>query len=256
MVSSEHARSERRSRWGGLRSGAGRPRKDGRSNVPHRKRAPHRAEWPALITLRTRWRSLRTQFVFPTIRWAIAASNRKWAKASASNGAAFFRICQFSVQGTHLHLLVEASSGRTLERAVRGFSIRLAKQLNRLIFGKGALLADRYHSLPLKSSRSVRNALVYVLANFRKHGHGSHGHPIDRYSSAPYFRGFVETAQMARTAVRSGASPPEQRVPSTHSDFSPRSTSPVMPPASWLLQRGWLQHGRISVWESPRSSRS
>ena len=241
--------------------------------MPHRKRAPHRAEWPALITLRTRWRSLRTQFVFPTIRWAIAASNRKWAKASARKrrcsamrsaasqmsalgDAAFFRICQFSVQGTHLHLLVEASSRLVLERAMRGFSIRLAKQLNRLIFGKGPLLADRYHSLPLKTSRSVRNALVYVLANFRKHGHGSHGYAIDRYSSAPYFRGFVETAEMARTALRSRASPPEQRVPSTHSDSSPRSSSPVAPPGSWLLERGWLQHGRISVWEAPRSSRA
>lgn len=247
-----HTAINRGGGWGGVRANAGRRRKQGRSNVPHRRRAPHYAEWPALITLRTRWRSLRTQFVFPTIRWAIAAANRKWARGAGAAGA-FFRICHFSIQGTHVHLIVEASSGVVLERAVRGFSIRLAKQLNRLIFRKGPLLADRYHSLELKTARSVRNALVYVLANFRKHGHGRDGEAVDPYSSAPYFLGFVESDELTllRTRALHG---PAHRIQTPNVSLDPRSSSPVIDPGSWLLSRGWLQHGRISVWERPQPS--
>jgi REP element-mobilizing transposase RayT len=40
------------------------------------------------------------------------------------------RVIQFSVQGNHIHLLVEAPHRRALARAIQGFSIRVAKGLN------------------------------------------------------------------------------------------------------------------------------
>ena len=39
------------------------------------------------------------------------------------------RVIQFSVQGNHIHLVVEAPNRRALARAIQGFSIRVAKDL-------------------------------------------------------------------------------------------------------------------------------
>ena len=86
--------------WGGRRVGAGRRPAPWRRRMPHHARPAHRAEHPVHVTLRSVCRSLRTQFVFPTVRNAILAANRA--------GAARFGVVEFSVQGDHLHLLVEA----------------------------------------------------------------------------------------------------------------------------------------------------
>lgn len=168
--------------WGGARGGAGRPRKPGRSNVPRRRRPAHRKDWPVLVTLRTTFRPLRSRFVYPTVRGAIAEANR---------GDDSFRICEYSVQEDHVHLLVEATSKSALVRGVRALSIRLAKRVNRLVFGRGKFIADRFHSRALATPRAVRNALTYVLANHRKHDRGSSWR-VDPFSSAPYFLGFLE----------------------------------------------------------------
>lgn len=241
---SSRARSRLRG-WGGVRAGAGRKRATGRPNVPHRRREEHRGERPVLVTLRTRCRVLRSQFVFPTVRWAIAATNAKRAYAKQSRAGEFFRICEFSVQGDHVHLLVEASCQLALERGVRGLAIRLAKSVNQLLFQKGKFLDDRYHALELGTARSVRNALVYVLANFRKHGRGRSGEPMDAYSSAPYFLGFAEFAgaEAERLCARF--------VPRA---LAPPRRSPVERPRTRLLAESWRQFGRISVWEGPKGA--
>lgn len=226
--------------WGGARAGAGRPRKLGRPNVPHRTRPEHRKAWPVLVTLRTRFRSLRCQFVYPTVRGAIAASNR--AGATHQPNAESFRVCEYSVQEEHLHLLVEASSKAALTRGIRGLSIRLAKRVNQLVFQRGKFIADRFHSVALKTPRAVRNALVYVLANHRKHGQ-SVSSKVDPYSSGPYFPGFVEFAGIdvgtvvARFVPRALAPPAEVPVARAH---------------TWLLAWGWQRHGRLSIWERPK----
>ena len=251
-------------RWGGARLGAGRPRKAGRSNVAHRARPPHRKDWPVLVTLRTGCRSLRSQFVYPTVRGAIAASKQArcfrplgrsswrrgskspWAAKAEADAEASFRVCEFSVQDEHIHLLVEASSRLALERGIRGISIRLAKRVNQLLFQQGRFISDRYHAMPLKTPRAVRNALVYVISNFRKHGHGrggQRGRKVDPYSSGPYFGGFLEFAgisgeDLARSLVPQALAPP--------------SEAPVERARTWLLARGWLRHGKLSVWEEPK----
>lgn len=229
--------------WGGARKRAGRPRAEGRGRVPHRKREEHRAYWPVLVTLRTISRDLRSRFVFPTVRGAIASSNGEPSIQSKGRRAEFgqdlFRVCEYSVQGDHVHLLVEASSSRALQRGVRGLSIRLAKRVNQLLFQKGPLIADRYHARLLKTPRSVRNALVYVFGNFRKHGHARSGERIDQLSSAPYFGSFSDlpkSKQDARASPQAGA----------HA-----GGPPVEKPRTWLLAHGWRRHGLISVWEQP-----
>lgn len=218
-------------RWGGRRRGAGRKPKSCRALVVHRARPDHRAAHPVHVTLRYRVRSLREQFVYPTVARCIAATNRGWQ--------ASFRIVQFSVQVDHLHLIVEARDRVTLARAIRGFSVRLARYVNGLLFRRGALSSDRWHGRTLETPRAVRHALVYVLANFRKHrsGHGL----IDVLSSAPYFADFQECR---------GRTPAELNP--TVLPAAVRGTGPPQLPAcTWLLRTGWLRHGKLSWTERP-----
>lgn len=177
--------------------------------------------------------SLRSQFVLPALHAVLRATNRRWRGD--------FRVVQFSAQSNHLHLLVEAGSRRVLLGALRGLSVRLARSLNRLLFRRGPLLADRWHGRALPSPRAVRQALIYVLGNARKHGERIQG--PDPASSAPYFRHFVEC--------------PEHTPLELDSCLVPRSVRgtgpPVAPAATWLLTRGWLRHGPFSWDAAPQS---
>ena len=79
------------------------------------------------------------------------------------------RIIHFSVQGNHLHLLVEADDAESLAKAMQGLAVRLVWALNRAAGRTGPVFADRYHSRALATRREVANALNYVLQNFRHH---------------------------------------------------------------------------------------
>ena len=98
------------------------------------------------------------------------------------------RVIQFSVQGNHIHLLVEAPNRRALARAIQGFSIRVAKGLNRMMGRKGRVFDDRYHARMLRTPTEVRHTIHYVLENARKHAaqRGETYAPgyVDPYSSA------------------------------------------------------------------------
>ncbi len=91
------------------------------------------------------------------------------------------RIVLFSVLGNHVHLVVEAASSEDLSRAMQGFSIRIAKGLNRLMKRSGRVLGDRFHARTLRTPREARAALAYVRSNARRHGL-SRG-PRDVYAS-------------------------------------------------------------------------
>jgi putative transposase len=88
---------------------------------------------------------------------------------------------QFSVQGNHLHLVVEARSSGALSRAMQGLSILVAEGLDRVMHRRGRVLGDRYHAHPLRTPTEVRRALAYVRANARKHGVATA--PRDPYAS-------------------------------------------------------------------------
>ena len=79
------------------------------------------------------------------------------------------QIVHFSVQGNHIHLLVEADDKRSLSRAMRSLAIRIARGINTLMRTSGKVLAHRYHARSLKTPTEVRNALGYVRHNFRHH---------------------------------------------------------------------------------------
>ena len=138
-------------------------------------------------------------------------------------------MLQFSVQADHLHLLVEADGSDALSRGMQGFAIRAAKAVNRTLRRKGQVWADRFHARALRTPREVRNALVYVLNNVRKHVPGARG--FDARSSAPWFSGW-------RSPMRP----------------SP-GAAPVVPPRTWLARVGWQRGGRIHPDERPRGAR-
>lgn len=208
-----------RPRWGGGRSGAGRkPRLGRRPGVPHRPRPAHRTHEPVLVTMRAAYRdfSLRASAVFGAIRSAL---NR-----ASSRGQ--FRVVHFSIQTDHLHLIVEADDASALTSGMRGLTTRLALAINRALGHRGRVLADRYHARALTTPKAVRAALVYVLANSRKHLRVRSG--LDPCSSARSFDGFADR-------------PPES---------VPESTS-LPPPRTWLLRIGWRRHGLLSTSEGP-----
>ncbi len=97
---------------------------------------------------------------------AFSIIGRALSKAADRFG---MRIVQFSVQGNHVHLLVEAEGTEALSRAMQGFSIRVAKGLNRMMGRTGRVLADRFHGHVLRTPTEVRRAVAYVHDNHRRH---------------------------------------------------------------------------------------
>jgi REP element-mobilizing transposase RayT len=126
---------------GGARKGAGRKPVGARAGVEHRVRPVVKPRTPAHITLRVAkhvW-NLRTRRCFSVIHSA-------FCKASAHGIAReSFRLIHYSIQGNHLHLLVEADDRAALMRGAKGLSVRLARALNRVMGLRGQVFADRYH---------------------------------------------------------------------------------------------------------------
>lgn len=71
------------------------------------------------------------------------------------------RLTHYSIQGNHLHLIVEAEDREALSFAMRALTIRIALGLNRLVGRKGKVFADRFHAHVLRTPREVRHAIAY-----------------------------------------------------------------------------------------------
>jgi len=142
---------------GGARTGAGRPPNGSTAGVSHLRRPSHSAHHPLHITLRVRRGvpSLRDRVLFAKVRQALADGKERFG----------FSLVHFSVQRDHLHLIAEADHRRALARGVQGLSIRVARAVNGHLGLNGKLFADRYHARALKTPRTVRLALRYVLSN-------------------------------------------------------------------------------------------
>jgi len=146
--------------WGGARRGAGRKRVSPRPNVPHRPRPGFR-KGTVHVTVRLRrevW-SLRTHRCFLALK-------RSFARGCERFG---FRLIEFSVQGNHIHMIVEAPDSVALGRAMKGLEVRMARALNKVMSRKGPVFADRYHAHVLKSPREAWHAVRYVLDNWIIH---------------------------------------------------------------------------------------
>jgi hypothetical protein len=139
-------------------------------------------------------------------------------------------------------LIVEAEDERALSRAMQGLAVRIARRVNRRVGQRGQVFPERYHAHALKTPREVRNALVYVLHNNRRH-HTGRGRPVrlDPFSSAFYFDGF---ASARGRPFMLGLPPP---------DIPPfgRDEPPVSRPKTWLLRRGWRRYGLLTSRDTP-----
>ena len=80
-----------------------------------------------------------------------------------------FRLIHFSVQGNHIHCIVEAPDAVALGRAMKGLEVRMARALNKVMDRKGAVFADRYHAHLLSSPSEAAHAVRYVLENWIIH---------------------------------------------------------------------------------------
>ena len=178
----------------------------------------HRPHLPLHVTVRVRGTlpSLREDALVGAVRAVIA---------SASSDA--FRVIHFSIQTNHVHLIVEATDAHALSRGMQRLDSRIARRVNGLIGIRGQFWRERYHCKELLNPRQVRNTIVYVLMNARKHG-SLLAMGVDACSSASWFDGF---------AGRSADSTP----------------SPVRAPRTWLAGIGWRERGLVRLDEHPRA---
>jgi len=166
--------------WGGKRAGAGRKPRGARAGVAHRSRGEWSRPVPLHVTLRMAPHvyNLRSRRSFRVIAAALRVGAERFD----------VRVVEFSVQGNHIHLLVEAPDRRALARAIQGLSIRVARGLNRMMGRKGRVFDDRYHARMLRTPTEVRHAIRYILDNARKHaaqrGETYAAGYVDPYSSA------------------------------------------------------------------------
>ena len=214
---------------GGRRPGAGRKPNGPQAMVGHGQRAALAARFPAHVTMKLvqGLPRLRSQPEYVALRAAFQAGCDR----------AGFRLVHYAVLNDHLHFLVEAADRMTLSRGLQGLAIRIAKALNKLWHRRGTVFADRYHDRVLTSPREVRNALVYVLGNGKKHAAEGRTvkvpQAIDTFTSAPWFDGFRE-----RVTVRGIEDVPR----------------PVTAARTWMLTLGWRRHGLLSAHDLPATA--
>lgn len=208
-------------RWGGQRRGAGRKPNGKRAGVSHLRRPRLTGRAPLIVTLplvRAVGR-LRTKTKLRALREAFAAGRERCG----------FRLVHYSVQKGHLHLMVEAADQQSLSRGMQGLSIRIARQLNRLLGRQGKVFADRYHARELKSPLEVKRALLYLFNNARKHTaeRGGRWSPelVDAFSSGYHFTGW-------------------RRRVTTFGNWDP-GPPVTADPKTWLLRIGWKRHGLL-----------
>jgi len=185
------------------RGKVGRPPKGKKAGVSHLRREELSRHHGVHVTLRTAAGVgyLRRQRVVSGIEEAFRQARIRFG----------MRIVHYSIQGNHLHLIVEAEDRESLAKGMQGLAIRIAKTLNRLFDRAGHVWADRYHSHVLRTRREVANALRYVLGNFARHAR-QWGETAAR---------FADECSSIRYLGLAG------------------EAAPVAAPRTWLLRIGW-----------------
>ena len=212
---------------GGARKGAGRKPKGERALLRHEPRAKVVKNRPLHVTVKL-------QKGLPSLR--CTEVRKVLLKAFAHGKARFgFLLNHFVILKDHLHFIVEAEDRTALSRGMQGLLIRIARALNKHWRRKGSVFGDRYHDRALKTPREVRHVLRYVFGNAHKHFEQGRGpkvdEPIDLFSSAPWFDGFVESITVRNLE---------------------RYARPTAPASTWLLRAGWRKHGLLSIHERPK----
>jgi REP element-mobilizing transposase RayT len=226
-------------RGGRRRNKGGRPKKGERASERHEVRPALKASQPVHVILRSHKvvGTLRRREIYQAVRKAMQASLHR------DNA----RIVHLSIQGTHIHMLVEAHDRMALARGMQGFQISAAKRINAAMSKrlghrrKGTVFPDRYHARIITNPHQARNCLAYVLNNWKKHReHASawtRGWKIDAFSSASTFPGWSDVDVTALGW------------PSTYEPL------PVWEPKTWLLREGWKKYGLLRSTEVPSAKR-
>jgi hypothetical protein len=133
-------------------------------------------------------------------------------------------------------VLVEADNKRALTRGMQRFTIRTARALGVALGHGGKIFPWRYHAKQITTARQARNALAYVLNNWRRHREDlptaqTRAAKLDPYSTGMHFDGW------------SGA--PRLRVPDYYVPL------PVSAPTTALLRHDWRRCGLIDLFERP-----
>ena len=201
------------------RRGVGRPRKEG--SISHRARPVFDGgRSPVHVTLRMARTTpnLRSQRGFRCVEHALREEARRGE----------LRVVHYSVQGNHVHLVVEADDRVVLARRMQGFSIRLARRINRDVMRhkRGTVLGQRYHARVLSTPSEVRHAIGYVLFNHTHHGSAADRMQLDPFSSARTFMHFAHAVRIPRWSP--GTGPP-----------------PLSKPSTWLLRGGFRRAGLV-----------
>ena len=213
---------------GGKRAGAGRKQTNARKCEAHRKREAITPTECAHVVIRV------DREVGGLRRWKCYRAINRALRVVA--GRAAFRIVHASIQRTHVHLLVEAEDAAALASGMQGFQISAARQLNRELGRKrGGVFVDRYHATVIRSPMQCRNALNYILNNWRKHqeqhARGREHWVLDAFSSAIRFAGWREQATWLLPA-----------------GYEPLA---VCAATSWLVRAGWAKAAPISMHTTP-----
>jgi len=213
----------RRTKRGGVAKRPGRKPTGTRVDPRHRTRPEVIARHPVHVVLRVTREvgSLRRPHAYRAVRGALA-------RCAARDD---YRVVHVSIQSNHVHLLVEADDKRALARGMQGFAISAAKRLNRALRRRrGDVFAFRYHATAITSPAQARNAIAYVLNNWRRHRADARAPwRIDPYSSAAAFGGWSRP----------------------HGHAPPREPLPVVGATAWLLTDGWRRAGSIRIDEVP-----
>jgi len=223
---------------GGTHKRTGRPKRGTRASERHKVRPHLPPNHPVHVIMRASadLGSLRTHGVFMAIREATLVASKLEDR---------FHIVHFSIQRSHIHMIVEAKDRLALANGMKVFGISAAKHINATIRSadgvrrRGTVFADRYHAVILSSPRQVRNTLSYVLNNWRHHREDKRPlrrpWKIDPYSSALAFDGWKERDEAGtRFRLPIGYDGPL-----------------VWLPKSWLLSVGWRKRGLVSIFEVP-----
>ena len=151
-------------------------------------------------------------------------------------GHADFRVVHISIQNTHLHLIVEAEDKAALSRGMQSLAINAARGINRAWRRRGKVFACRYSAKQIKTASYARNAISYVLNNWRRHREDfANGRQLtailDEFSSAISFTGWRRNQRFT---------PPR--------DYDPL---PVSSPITALLRQEWRRFGAIDPFTCP-----
>ena len=203
------------------------------------------------------------------------------------------RIVQLSIQGTHVHLIVEADSKRALSTGMKAFQVSAAKHINAAVSRAGSWWDRRRARRELEREQAARSRDASVAGPRRLDPHPRSSTKVilpkrrkGRVFSDRYHARIITSPLQARRELayvlnnwrkhgedRAGRARTWQVDPfSTAAGFMgwrERADAPFawrLPPAyeaipvhaprGWLLRTGWRRAGLISTHEVPGAARA